>query len=154
MLEWTRNERFEEAQNVQLTRGAEYAARGMIRLARLPAGAVVQVRDIAAAEGLPESYLAKIFQDLAKGGVVHSHRGASGGFSLAYPAEQITLRQVIEAVEGPVVLQRCLAAREHCDKAECCALYPVLAQAQAQLLALLDGTTLHDLVMHDSVRDA
>lgn len=123
----------------------------MIRLAKMPAGSVAQVRDIAAAEALPESYLAKIFQDLAKSGIIHSHRGASGGFSLARPPEQITLRQVIEAVEGPVVVQRCLAPWGRCDKADCCSLYPVLAKAQEQLMALLDGTSLHELAERDSV---
>jgi len=136
---------------VQLTRGADYAARGMIRLAKLPAGAVAQVSEIAAAEGLPESYLAKIFQDLAKGGVIHSHRGASGGFTLARSAEQISLRELIEAVEGPIYLQHCLAPWEHCDKQECCALYPILAKAQADLLALLDGTSLQTLAANDQV---
>lgn len=138
---------------MQLTRGADYATRGMIRLAKLPVGAVAQVSDIAAAEDLPESYLAKIFQDLAKGGVIHSHRGASGGFSLARPAEQISLRQLVEAVEGPIYLQRCLAPWEHCDKQECCALYPILAQAQAELLAQLDRTSLQALAASDRVPD-
>ena len=139
---------------MQLTRGAGYATRGMIRLAKLPTGAVVQVSEIAAAEGLPESYLAKLFQDLARGGIVRSHRGARGGFALARPASQITLRQLVEAVDGPIYLQRCLAPWEHCDKQDCCALYPILAQAQAELIARLDGTTLHALADDDQVPSA
>jgi len=126
----------------------------MIRLAKLPTGAVVQVSEIAAAEGLPESYLAKLFQDLARGGIVRSHRGARGGFALARPASQITLRQLVEAVDGPIYLQRCLAPWEHCDKQDCCALYPILAQAQAELIARLDGTTLHALADDDQVPSA
>ncbi|NLG26934.1 MAG: Rrf2 family transcriptional regulator [Chloroflexi bacterium] len=136
---------------MELTRGSDYATRGMIRLARLPHGTVAQVSEIAQQEALPESYLAKIFQDLAKNGIIHSHRGASGGFSLARPADQITLRQMVEAIEGPIYLQRCLAPWEHCDKADCCALYPILAKAQADLLALLDGTSLHELAATDRV---
>jgi Rrf2 family transcriptional regulator, iron-sulfur cluster assembly transcription factor len=130
---------------VQLTRGADYGARGIMHLAKMPSNAVALVGEIAAAEGLPESYLAKIFQDLAKEGIVRSHRGAKGGFSLARPAEQITLRQIIEAVEGPIALSRCLAPWEGCERMETCAMHQVLARAQAQLVACLEATTLKDL---------
>jgi len=129
---------------MRLTRGADYGTRGIIRLAKMPPNAVVLVSVIATAEDLPESYLAKIFQDLAKEGLVHSHRGAKGGFSLARPAEQITLRQIIEAIEGPIALNRCLA-REGCEYLSTCPVYPVLAKAQEQLLITLDMTTLYDL---------
>ena len=81
---------------MRLTRGADYGARGIIHLAKKPHDAVVLVGDIAAAEGLPESYLAKIFQELAREGIVRSFRGAKGGFSLGRPSDEITLRQVIE----------------------------------------------------------
>ena len=67
-----------ERYRVQLTRGSDYGARGVLHLARMPSNSVVLVGDIASAEGLPESYLAKIFQDLAKGGIVRSHREGVG----------------------------------------------------------------------------
>ncbi len=129
---------------MRLTRGADYGARGIVRLAKMPPNTVVLVSDLAAAEGLPESYLAKIFQSLAKKGIVLSHRGAKGGFSLARPAEQITLREVIEAIEGPIALGRCLT-QEGCAYLDTCPVYPVLAKAQEQLLSALESTTLHDL---------
>ncbi len=130
---------------MRLTRGADYGARGIIYLAAMPPDSVVLVKDIASAEGLPESYLSKIFQDLAKDGLVRSHRGAKGGFSLARPAEEITLRQVIEAIEGPIAVSRCLSASESCDSETTCPMRPVLAEAQVQLVAVLDRTTLKDL---------
>ena len=134
---------------MRLTRGADYGARGIVRLARMSGGAVVLVSEIAAAEGLPESYLAKIFQDLAKEGIVRSHRGAKGGFSLARPADQITLKQVIEAIEGPISLNRCLTPCEGCERTETCAIYPVLSKAQENLLATLDATTIYELALND-----
>jgi Rrf2 family transcriptional regulator, iron-sulfur cluster assembly transcription factor len=139
---------------MRLTRGADYGARGIIYLARQPMNAVVLVGEIASAEELSESYLAKIFQDLAKEGLVRSHRGAKGGFSLARPPESITLRQVIEAIEGPIAINRCLAPWEGCERSDTCPVYPVLARAQEQLLAVLDGATLRDLADFDPQHSA
>jgi Rrf2 family iron-sulfur cluster assembly transcriptional regulator len=139
---------------VQLTKGTEYGTRGVIHLARLPANTVALVSEIAAAEDLPESYLAKIFQYLAKGGIVRSHRGAKGGFSLARPADQITLRQVVEAIEGPIALYHCLQPYESCARAPGCAIYAVIARAQEQLIATLEGTTLLDLAHSQARHDS
>jgi Rrf2 family iron-sulfur cluster assembly transcriptional regulator len=131
---------------MRLTRGADYGTRGMIFLAGMPQDSVILVSDIADAVKLPISYMAKIFQDLAKEGIVHSHRGAHGGFSLARPASMITLRQIIEAIEGPISLNRCLSTSEGCENCATCPVHPVLARAQGQLVNVLDQTTLFDLV--------
>ena len=139
---------------MRLTRGADYGARGIVYLARRPMNTVVLVGEIASAEELSESYLAKIFQDLAKEGLVRSHRGAKGGFSLARPPEQITLLQIIEAIEGPIAINRCLAPWEGCERSDTCPIHPVLARAQQQLLAVLDGTTLSDLATSHRERPA
>ena len=132
---------------MKLTRGADYGARGMIRLAQDAPDRVMLVSDIAAREGLPESYLAKIFQELARSGIVRSHRGAGGGFSLSRPPTDITLRQIVEAIEGPIALNTCLeqGQTDACERIGVCSLYPVLKQAQEQLLATLEGTTLAQL---------
>ena len=137
---------------MRLTRGADYGTRGMLYLAKRPQNAVVLVSDIAIAEDLPESYLAKIFQDLAKEGIVRSHRGAKGGFSLARPAGEITLRQIIEAIEGPIALNRCLADSEGCEHSATCPVSRVLRCAQEQLVTILDTTTLFDLAQQDQER--
>lgn len=134
---------------MRLTKGADYGARGVIALAKMPPNSVALVSEIAYSEGLPGSYLAKIFQDLAKEGIVRSYRGAKGGFSLARPSEEITLREIIEAIEGPIALNRCLVPWEGCERMGTCPLYPVLAKAQEELLATLDAVTLQDLAAGD-----
>ena len=120
-------------------------------MAKMPPGSVALVSVLANAEGLSVSYLAKIFQDLAKAGLVRSHRGAKGGFSLARPPAEITLIEIIEAIEGPIALNRCLVAWEECEKRDACGLYPVLAQAQEQLTSMLRGTSLQALAEGDHV---
>jgi Rrf2 family iron-sulfur cluster assembly transcriptional regulator len=130
---------------VKLTRGADYGTLGILYLARQPRDRVVLISEIAAAQDVPESYLAKIFQDLAKAGLVRSHRGARGGFTLARAPEDVTLRQIIEAIEGPVALNRCLDPREGCERSADCAVHAALAAAQEKLITALEGVTLHAL---------
>jgi len=126
---------------MKLTRGTDYGIRGILYLGMQPFERVTLLHEIAENQLVPESYLAKIFQDLNKAGLVRSHRGAKGGFSLARPAAQITLRQVIEALQGPISLNRCLDIREFCPRQEGCPVSRVLRQAQEQLLETLDAAT-------------
>jgi Rrf2 family protein len=115
-------------------------------MARQPLGQVCLVSQVAAAEELPESYLAKIFQDLARSRLLISHRGAKGGFSLVNDPQEINLLQIIEAVEGPIALAPCLDIREGCDRVDLCEIYDALDSAQAQMISVLEGTSLADLV--------
>lgn len=134
---------------MKITKGTDYGILGILYLARQPFERVSLLHEIAREQNVPETYLAKIFQDLTKGGLVRSHRGARGGFSLARPASQITLRQVIETLQGPICINRCLDIREGCSKSDTCPVSTVLRQAQAQLLATLDAATL-DMLARES----
>ncbi len=138
---------------MRLTRGADYGARGVIYLAKRSPDTVALVNDIASAEDLPSSYLAKIFQSLVKEGVLCSHRGANGGFSLERPAEEITLLEVIEAIDGPIGLCPCLVPSQGCEKMDTCSLRPVLAEAQEQMIKVLENRTFDYLAAHDGDLD-
>lgn len=127
---------------MQLTRGTDYGILGIVYLATQPLDRVTLLHEIAEHQDVPESYLAKVFQNLTKEGLVRSRRGAKGGFCLARPASEITLRQVIEALQGPISLNRCLDIREGCPRLETCAIAPVLREAQQQVLETLDAATL------------
>lgn len=131
---------------MRLTRGSDYAMRGMIYLAKRPVGTICLVSEVAEAQGVPESYLAKIFQDLSRSGLVISHRGAKGGFALARDPEKVTLRQVIEAVEGPIALSPCLDDRVGCELSAICEVHLTLAEAQSRLLEVLNGATLQSVL--------
>ena len=131
---------------MKISRGTDYGIQGILYLARQPLDKVSLLHEVAQVQNVPESYLAKIFQDLAKAGLVRSHRGAKGGFSLARPSSQITLRQIIEALQGPISLNRCLDIREGCVNSETCPVAEVLRKAQQQMLATLDAASLDGLV--------
>jgi len=128
---------------VRLTRAGEYAIRGMVYLAQQHATeGLTLIGEVARAEKVSSSFLAKIFQSLSRAGLVESQRGAAGGVALGRPAHEISLRDIVEAVEGPVALNRCLVLDDPCERAETCPVAPVWREAQKRLLAVLESATL------------
>ncbi len=130
---------------LQLTRGGEYAVRAMTYLARLPEGSVASLHDIGQAQDIPESFLAKILQNLVHAGLAVSQRGAHGGFTLARPASDITMRDVIEAVDGPISLNQCVLWPDDCDRHGECEVHRAWIRAQEQLMSVLDSVTMASL---------
>ncbi len=130
---------------LQLTRDGEYAVRAVLHLAAHE-DRVSLINEISEAQDVPKSYLSKIMQGLTRAGLVKSRRGAKGGFFLARPASSITLRETIEAVEGPIHLNVCLIKKGECPKDEVCPVHPVWREAQKKLFEVLEGKTMQDLV--------
>ena len=89
---------------------------------------------------IPPYFLSKILPRLIIAGLVESKRGTSGGITLARPPHQISLREVIEAVEGPLALNACLAAASTCNRETNCKVHPVWVRAQEALLKELEIT--------------
>lgn len=131
---------------LQLTRDGEYAVRAVLHLASQPEGKVSLITEISEAQDVPRSYLSKIMQHLTRAGFVKSRRGAKGGFALARPADTITLRQVIEAIEGNIYLNVCLMGKGECPRDEICPVHLVWREAQKKLFEVLDGKTMAQLV--------
>lgn len=132
---------------MQLNKATDYAFRAVLYMAALPPGAVAGSRELAEKQAIPPRFVLKIMHLMIKAGLVVSRRGAEGGFSLARPAEEISLLDVITAMEGRVALHQCLAEREACNK-HCTAECPVhrrLAELQAALVSGLGATTFAEL---------
>ncbi len=130
---------------MKLTRGGEYGIRGVLYLAQQDNGRINMLSAIAEAQEVPPRFLAKIFQSLAKAGVVKSHRGAKGGFSLARPAVDITIKDVIEAIEGPIHLNVCLVAEGECSRDKICPMHSVWEEAQEKMMGVLSRANFADL---------
>jgi Rrf2 family protein len=143
-----RSEAEEELVGLQLTRGGEYALRAMMYLARVPEGEVASLREIGREQEVPESFLAKILQTLVHAGLASSQRGARGGFCLARPADTISVREVIEAVDGPIALNGCVLWPEDCGRSERCPMHDVWVEAQGEMMRVLDGVRL-DALAHE-----
>lgn len=130
---------------LHITRKGDYAIRGMVHLADRPVGTVFLLAEVAADVHVSKALLAKIFQQFARLGLVSSARGAGGGFALARPAEEISLLEIIEAVEGPILLNRCLLAEGTCGRDTFCKVHPVWIEVQEKMCALLGNVTLKQL---------
>jgi len=130
---------------MELTRKGEYAIRGIIYLARQTPGKMALISEIAEATEVPQTFLAKIFQNFAKLGLVNSYRGTGGGFMLGRPASRITLREVVEAVEGPIIPNRCLMGNGTCDFDKQCNVHPVWRRVQSQVVQILESVTIEEL---------
>lgn len=138
---------------MKLTRGGEYGIRGVLYLAKQDEGRVSMLSAIAKDQDVPPRFLAKIFQALAKAGIVKSHRGAKGGFSLARPAAEVTVRDVIEAIEGPIHLNVCLMEAGECDRDKFCPMHSVWENAQEKMLGILAQANFSDLARAEKERE-
>ena len=142
---------------MQVTRAGEYAVIGLLYLAKQPADRMVMIDEIGEIEGVPKSFLAKIFQSLARAGFVRSNRGAGGGFSLARSAGEITLLQVLQCVEGVFALQKCVSDEPECvvstTRMSTCTLCAVFGEAQNRVNEVFARTSLADL-LHPKARVA
>jgi len=133
---------------MQVTKAGEYGVLGLMNLARRRPGEVVMIDDVSRDEHISKSFLGKIFQSLVKADLIRSNRGAGGGFMLAKRPEEITVLDIIEAVEGRIALQRCLIETSACQASASCALGAVFAEAQARVREVFAQTTLNDLLRH------
>jgi Rrf2 family iron-sulfur cluster assembly transcriptional regulator len=131
---------------MQITKAGEYAVLGLMCLARRPSGAVVMVDEVSQEEHIPKSFAAKIFQSLARAGLVKSIRGTGGGFTLLKSAPAISVLEVIEAIEGRIAFQRCLEEEPKCEHFGGCALCGLFEQAQDRVKEVFSRTTLADLM--------
>ena len=130
---------------MQITRGTDYAVRVMVHLATLPEGSRVPVTELARVGGAPESFVSKILQQLVRSGMVNSSRGMGGGFMLAVDPANVTLLDVVEAIEGPLQINLCLPGEHTCDRKTQCSVHPVWQEAQAALKAILRTASIRRL---------
>jgi Rrf2 family protein len=134
---------------MQITRATEYAVRCALHLALEPPQRVVPRREIASARDIPEQFLGKIAQRLARAGIIRIHQGARGGYELVIPASRLTLLAVVEAAEGDLVLNTCVMHPRTCARTCVCAAHRVWSEARRQLRATLAGVTFAELAAQE-----
>lgn len=106
-----------------LSQTAEYGLRAMVWIAAQPPGEPLLARDVSAGTGIPVEYLSKILRRLVLAGVLESRKGRGGGFTLSRPAETISFRNVLEAVDAYPVEDRCAFGWGVCSRSRPCPLH-------------------------------
>ena len=136
---------------MQITRQADYAVRAVLYLARLGQTERAATSQVAQEQRIPPSFLAKIISQLSIAGLLHTSRGARGGVTLARDPEEITLLEVIEAIDGPIMLNECVGDTGSCTFDEECPLRPVWCEAQNDLVNRLKATDFEQLLEQTAV---
>ena len=125
---------------MQITRQADYALRAMIYLAKLDPTQRAATSQIAEEQRIPPSFLAKIISQLSIAGLIHTSRGARGGVSMARSPEEVSVLEVVEAIDGPISLNDCTGDPSACPFGEDCPLRPLWCETQAELIDRLRKT--------------
>ncbi len=132
---------------MKLSRESAYGIEGLLALATKPPGTVMLLSKIAAARGIPQSFLAKIFQKLIRHGVVRSFRGAVRGYTLARRPKEIQVKEIFLAIEGPDLFERCIFWSDRCIDINPCRLHDQWKQLKHKFIEeLMEQTTLADLM--------
>lgn len=131
---------------MQVSRRVDYALRATIHLARQEPGRAASVSEISSTEAIPKKFLEKIIQDLIHAGLVQSRRGAHGGYLLTRTPEEISFKEVLEAVEGPIALNVCVGAPQVCSVSTTCGMQHIWQEGQRRLIDYFAATKLSELV--------
>lgn len=131
---------------LNITMATDYAMRAMIQLASLPQGGSALRTEISDRQAVPSYFMAKVLRRLVDAGLLRSTRGVRGGFSLARPPTEITMLDVVEAIEGPILLTRCSGDQPDCPVVNGCPASLVWLRVQDQMKDTLDEVSLECLV--------
>jgi len=130
---------------LRLSTKARYALRAMIELAMHEGEGLVQLREVADAQQLSVKYLEQLTISLRHAGLVRAERGPQGGYELSRPAEEITVLEIVQAVEGPLGLVGCVTQDGTCDRRESCAAHRLWCRLNTAIGRVLSESTLADL---------
>jgi Rrf2 family protein len=130
---------------MQITRQADYSLRAMMYLAKLEPNQRAATRQIASEKQIPPSFLAKIISQLSIAGFIHTSRGARGGVMLARPAEEISVLDVVEAIDGPISVNECTISSAGCPFSGNCPLHDLWCGVQLEMITKLKSTNFAQL---------
>lgn len=133
---------------MRITQEADYGFRVILYLSKLGFGKKVEAKTISQDENIPLRFLLKLLRKLTQSGIVKSYRGVNGGYTLNQLPENITLKDVIESIEGPIYINRCLYDPEHCNlkRSSSCGVHSTLATVQLKLIEELESINFKDIL--------
>ncbi len=132
--------------SMEMTRAADYGLRAMVYLSRRINEGSVFIGDIADAMQIPAQFLHKVMPRLVKAGFIHSRRGAGGGYKMAKPLDQINILEIIEAIDGPILINRCMSGASDCGRIGKCSVEVICKLAQKAVTDKFREFSLADVV--------
>jgi Rrf2 family protein len=137
---------------LKLTKKVDYALLVLNHMAQSEKGEILNVRDVAALYRIPQEILAKVMQKLSKAGLIQSHNAPKGGYSLKLPAEEISVLNVLVAVEGPVGIVSCSDGTDkECQQMDQCDIRSPLERLQNNILWFLEALSIRELGQEPAV---
>jgi Rrf2 family iron-sulfur cluster assembly transcriptional regulator len=127
-------------------RNTDYAVRLMVNLARNYRKGPVSTRTAAAEEDVPYQLACKLMQKMHNSKLLESSMGPRGGFNLSRDPSKITLLELVETIQGPITVNRCLSGPDRCPRQESCPVTVKLARIQEYICDFLGGITLDQFV--------
>ncbi len=134
-----------------LRKDTEYAMRALVYLALNGKEKHIPAKELAKGQDLPEDFAYKILRKLTRSGLTTCHMGQYGGFKLARDPKEITLLQVVSAIQGPVMIKKCCLDLESCPRRNICEFSTKLMELQDNVVRSFDGITLADVVRQESI---
>ena len=130
---------------LKINRKTDYAVRVVLALAKRPAGTRLSTDAIQQEMLIPRSYVPRIVAELARLGIIETIPGPNGGVQLARRAADINMLEVMEGIDGPIVLSECLCGADVCPLGSGCPVRLRIGGLQAMMLKELESTTFQDL---------
>ena len=131
--------------SVIFSRQCEYGLQAVLHLAVKPPGQWTSIRGITKELGIPYHFVGKILQDLVYKGLLVSQKGPSGGFALAHPAKDITLLQIVEAIDGMDLMYTCVMGLKECSGKNPCAVHHQWGGLRDKIQHMLANQSIEDM---------
>jgi Rrf2 family transcriptional regulator, cysteine metabolism repressor len=137
---------------MNVTAKSKYAVRALVELAQRSSDAPIPLVTLAEAREIPTQFLEQLFASLRRSGILQSHRGVYGGFSFQRPPDQVTVLEVVEALDGPIEPAACTSG-EPCVRRPICSVGDVWVQAKVAVEEVLSGVTIQELADRERSRE-
>ena len=129
------------------SRSAEYAIRALVHIAGQSDGGYIMAKQIAEEASIPGHFLAKILQQLARQGLLKSSKGPTGGFALTQPPDEVSLKSIVEVVDGLGDYYRCQSGLAECSDEAPCGMHDAWKQCRGQIMHFLESRTIGDVAL-------
>ena len=130
---------------MKVTRACDYAIRALLYMSGKPRGTVFMRSELSKLSEVPDSFLGKILQNLAKADILVSERGKKGGFRLEKNPDDISMYDVLLAIDGELQITDCLADIFYCKKVDYCKVHLVWEEIQLSIIDKMKKTSIKDL---------